>query len=115
MERPSPRDTAAGLARLEGYLMSRAALHEAQTQAEALARRLTWLGRAEQEEVARMVAAHHLRLHKDAMTAIVTRSRELEAEYEARYGTLRNRLLFFWLVLAPLAAGSVLALLLTRP
>ncbi|MFD9420798.1 hypothetical protein ACFWC9_39950 [Streptomyces goshikiensis] len=45
------KETAAGLARIEGYLISQAALREAKAQGEAFARALTWLGSGERNEI----------------------------------------------------------------
>ncbi|MFD5932461.1 hypothetical protein [Streptomyces sp. NPDC060333] len=38
------KEAAAGLARIEGYLMSQAALREAHEEGQAFVRTLTWLG-----------------------------------------------------------------------
>ncbi|MFF8259117.1 hypothetical protein [Streptomyces virginiae] len=86
-----PNETAAGLARIEGYLMSQAALRQAREQGEAFARALTWLGAGEQEEISRRFAEHHLDLRKEMLAATVARAEELKAEYTQRYACLRRR------------------------
>ncbi|MEU6894750.1 hypothetical protein ABZ934_23630 [Streptomyces sp. NPDC046557] len=82
----------AGLARLEGYLMSQAALHEADEAGESFAQALSWLGPDEQHVIAERFAQHHLRLKRQILTAVVTRAEELKAEYSLRYAVLRRRL-----------------------
>ncbi|MEU8843166.1 hypothetical protein AB0D97_29250 [Streptomyces roseus] len=108
-----PNETAAaGLARLEGYLMSQAALREARERGEAFAHGLTWLGAGEQEEISRRFAEHHLDLRKEMLAATVARAEELRAEYAHRYTHLRRRAT--GLALAAFALCT-LALLLCRP
>ncbi|OEJ35153.1 hypothetical protein [Streptomyces subrutilus] len=85
------KETAAGLARIEGYLMSQAALREAENQGEAFARALTWLGPGEQDEIGHRFAQHHLRLRREMLTATVARAEELKVEYADRYACLRRR------------------------
>ncbi|WP_037832401.1 hypothetical protein [Streptomyces sp. NRRL F-4474] len=105
-------ETAAGLARIEGYLMGQAALREAREQGEAFARALTWLGSAEQEEISRRFAEHHLALHKKMLAATVARAEELRAEYAHRYVSLRRRTT--GLALAAFALCTSALLLLSR-
>ncbi|WP_043194059.1 hypothetical protein [Streptomyces sp. NRRL F-2664] len=107
-----PEDTAAGLARIEGYLMGQAALREAQEQGEAFARALTWLGAGEQEEISRRFAEHHLDLRKKMLAATVTRAAELRAEYTHRYVHLRRRTT--GLAVAAFALCTAALLLLSR-
>lgn len=85
------KDAAAGVARIEGYLMSQAALREAQEEGQAFARALTWLGPGEQDDISQRFAQHHLRLRRDILTATVARAEELKAEYTHRYAQLRRR------------------------
>jgi hypothetical protein len=84
-------ETAAGIARLEGYLLNQAALRDAREQADAFARTLTWLGPSEQEEISDRLTHHHLRLRREMLAAIVARAQELRGEYEGRYACLRRR------------------------
>ncbi|MFJ6940437.1 hypothetical protein [Streptomyces sp. NPDC101132] len=86
-------DSTAGLARLEGYLMSQAALHDARLAGDAFARDLTWLGPHEQAEVSRRFADHHLALRREMLHTVIARARELRAEYSRRYRLLRRRTL----------------------
>ncbi|MGW7102383.1 hypothetical protein [Streptomyces sp. NPDC054838] len=92
MSEQHPPDAAAGLARLEGYLMSQAARREADQAGEEFARGLTWLGPGERQEIAERFAEHHLRLKRQILTAVVARAEELKTEYGLRYALLRRRL-----------------------
>jgi hypothetical protein len=89
-ERPQ-EDAAAGFARLEGYLMGRAAVREAQEAGRQFARTLTRLGPGEQHEVADRFARHHLALRREILLTVTGRTRELRAEYSSRYDLLRRR------------------------
>ncbi|MFJ6797340.1 hypothetical protein [Streptomyces sp. NPDC091268] len=84
-------EAAAGLAALEGYLMSQAARKEAQEAGRAFARSLTWLGPGEQEQIGDRFAQHHLRLRREMLAATVVRAAELKGEYAHRYSRLRRR------------------------
>ncbi|GFH38031.1 hypothetical protein [Streptomyces pacificus] len=84
-------DTAAGLARLEGYLMANAHVHAARTAAEALADRMPWLTAGERTELVRLATADRIQVSREQFEAVAVRARELEAQYAARYGELRRR------------------------
>ncbi|KJK45308.1 hypothetical protein [Streptomyces sp. NRRL F-4428] len=103
------KEAAAGLSRIEGYLMSQAALQEARAHGEAFAAALTWLGPAEQDEISRRFAQHHLGLRKKMLAETVARAGELEAEYSRRYALLRRRIT--GLLVAVLGLYSVTLLL----
>ncbi|MBH5333962.1 hypothetical protein IHE55_03750 [Streptomyces pactum] len=105
-------DVAAGLARIEGYLMCRAALHTAREEGEAFAAGLTWLTTAQHEEVARRFAEAHVEVTRTALRSVVARCEELKEEYTARYEQLRRRLLCTTAVLLVSAAILCLAALL---
>ncbi|MFD7628365.1 hypothetical protein ACFV7Q_20375 [Streptomyces sp. NPDC059851] len=100
------KETADGLARLEAYLMSQTALQEAATAGEAFARRLSWLGPHEQDEVARRFADHHLALRKQMLRAVIDRAHELRAEYGHRYAVLRRRTVAVALAAVVAVAGA---------
>ncbi|MFD3538388.1 hypothetical protein ACFWUQ_02660 [Streptomyces sp. NPDC058662] len=99
-------DAAAGLAELEGYLMSRAAQHCAAREADAFADDLPWLGQAEREDVIRLYTARHLARTRQTLHEITNRSQELKEEYSRRYQALRCRVL----ALTLLGSTTVLAL-----
>ncbi|MFJ4876315.1 hypothetical protein ACIP93_14020 [Streptomyces sp. NPDC088745] len=89
----SDRETAAGISRLEGYLLCQAEIRRAQSQGKDFAGRLTWLTTAQQEEVARHYAQDRLATTRQALAAVNARQAELRAEYTARYRALRRQLL----------------------
>ncbi|WP_404961609.1 hypothetical protein [Streptomyces sp. 147326] len=107
------KETAAGLARIEGYLMSQAALREAKDQGEAFAHDLTWLGPGEQREISHRFAQHHLRLRREMLTATVARAEELRTEYAHRYTHLRRRVI--GLALGAFAVCTLTLAILFRP
>ncbi len=87
------RETAAGISRLEGYLLGQAEIRRARAQGEDFARRLPWLTTAQQEEVARHYADDRLAATRQALAAVNARQAELREEYSARYRALRQQLL----------------------
>ncbi|MEU7064605.1 hypothetical protein [Streptomyces sp. NPDC046161] len=111
MDEKDRREAAAGLARLEGYLISQAALHEAHSEAQAFAGRLTWLGPGERQEVAGLFAEHHLRLKRQMLAAVVARGEELATAYEHRYSLLRRRLTATVVAAFPVLPALLLGLL----
>ncbi|MFF5448026.1 hypothetical protein [Streptomyces sp. NPDC012888] len=106
-------ETAAGIARLEGYLMSQAAQQEAAAAGESFAGRLSWLGPGEREEIARRFADHHLALRKQMLGAVAERAQELRDEYGHRYAVLRRRTVAAALG-AVVAAGASVGLVVLR-
>ncbi|RSS81492.1 hypothetical protein [Streptomyces sp. WAC06614] len=100
-------DTAAGLARLEGYLMSQAARHEAAAAGETFARHLSWLGPQEKDEIARRFADHHLALRRQMLHAVIERTHELRTEYSHRYAVLRRRATVTALAVVVLTAAAL--------
>ncbi|AWK12388.1 hypothetical protein SSP531S_42720 [Streptomyces spongiicola] len=86
-------DTAAGLARLEGYLMANAHVLAARTAAEGLADRMPWLTADERTELVRLATADRIRVSREQFEAVAVRARELEAQYAARYDELRRRVM----------------------
>ncbi|OKK16319.1 hypothetical protein AMK16_25025 [Streptomyces sp. CB00455] len=103
-------ETAAGLARIEGYLISQAALGEARKEGQAFARALTWLGPGEQDEIGDRFAQYHLRLRRDMLAATVARSAELKEEYTRRYVRLRRRVTGLALAAFGLCTAAVVLL-----
>lgn len=87
------REIASGIAALEGYLLSQAEISGARREAEAFADRLPWLGPAERAELVALYADERLEVSRRVLRRITDRSRELRAEYTARYEQLRRRLL----------------------
>jgi hypothetical protein len=91
--RPNKQQTAAGINKIEGYLLYQAELRTARSEAETFARSMPWLTTAEQDEIARRYAEQRINLSKQMLTAIAARCAELHDTYTARYLALRRRLL----------------------
>lgn len=89
---PTDQETAQGIARLEGYLLCQAELHNALAEGEDFARRMPWLTTAQHEDVARHYAEERIALSKEVLRAVTVRCTELRSEYTARYQDLRQRL-----------------------
>lgn len=106
-------ETAAGLARLEGFLMGQAALREACEEGQAFARALTWLGSGEQDEISDRFAQHHLCLRREMLAAAVARAAELKDEYAQRYGQLCRRVT--GLAAAAFTVWTAVRIVLCRP
>ncbi|MFC7922447.1 hypothetical protein [Streptomyces cinereoruber] len=95
-DRERPRaltaEAAAGIARLEGYLLARRAGAEAAEAGAVFADRFPWLGPRERSEIAREFAREHLAVRRRMLRDAVTRAGELRREYGDRYDRLRRRL-----------------------
>ncbi|MFF5455046.1 hypothetical protein ACFY40_28015 [Streptomyces sp. NPDC012950] len=104
-EAPVVVEAAAGIARLEGYLLARQVRVEATEAGAVFADRFPWLGPQERSEIAREFAREHLAVRRRMLRDAVARADELRREYGDRYGRLRRRLL----ALALGAAGATAA------
>nr|WP_222110082.1 hypothetical protein [Streptomyces cupreus] len=58
----------------------------------------SWLTEAQRNEVERRFESEYVSLARRSWQRTAERAEELRAEYEARYGALRRRLLAGWLV-----------------
>ncbi|MET9932069.1 MULTISPECIES: hypothetical protein [unclassified Streptomyces] len=86
-------EAAAGIARLEGYLLARRVRTEATEAGAVFADRFPWLGPQERSEIAREFAREHLAVRRRMLQDAVARADELRREYGDRYDLLRRRLL----------------------
>ncbi|MBT2365673.1 hypothetical protein J7E88_10160 [Streptomyces sp. ISL-10] len=86
-------DVAAGIARLEGYLLAQSRLTQAQEHADEFADLMPWLTTSQREEVVRLYTQDHIAVSRRALEFVSARAAELRVEYTARYETLRRRLL----------------------
>ncbi|WP_411075923.1 hypothetical protein [Streptomyces sp. cmx-4-7] len=86
-------EAAAGIARLEGYLLARRVRTEAAEAGDVFADRFPWLGSQERSEIARAFAREHLAVRRRMLRDTVARADELRREYGDRYDRLRRRLL----------------------
>ncbi|MFI0151353.1 hypothetical protein [Streptomyces lydicus] len=94
---------------VEGYLLAQAEREQAQHEAQALCRRLTWLTRGQAEDLTRHYTEQRLGLTRQALQATADRAKRLRGEYEARYAALRRTLLRRHAVCACLLFGCSLA------
>ncbi|MEU0404326.1 hypothetical protein ABZ318_29705 [Streptomyces sp. NPDC006197] len=92
-------EAAAGIARLEGYLLAHRVRSEAAEAGAAFARRFPWLGPREEAEVARVFEQEHRAVRHRMLQATAARAEELRREYGHRYACLRRRLVATFLCL----------------
>ncbi|MEV6835720.1 hypothetical protein AB0N17_14570 [Streptomyces sp. NPDC051133] len=78
---------------IEGHLLLAAARQEGHDAAVRLASRLGWLNDSQQAEVEEHFEAEYLALTRSSWRRTAERAEELRQAYEARYRTLRQRLL----------------------
>ncbi|MFF2324576.1 MULTISPECIES: hypothetical protein [unclassified Streptomyces] len=99
------KDSARGLAQLEGYLMWNAEVEAARRQARRFTDALPWLTTAQREDVTRVYIADRVAVSRSTLCRISARAAELRGEYEARYRRLRTRCVAAGVVLVG-AVGS---------
>ncbi|QNE73339.1 hypothetical protein F0344_00705 [Streptomyces finlayi] len=104
------KDSARGLAQLEGYLLWNAEVEDARRRAGRFAEQLPWLTGAQREDVERVYMADRMATCGETLGRISERAAELRGEYSERYRLLRNRCLAA-VVLAFGAAGGTCAAL----
>ncbi|MFH8404153.1 hypothetical protein ACH4FX_05165 [Streptomyces sp. NPDC018019] len=92
MTTEADHDTAAGIARLEGYLLLHAERDRADHEARAFADRLPWLTTAQRDEVVRCYTEQRLTGARRDWERIRARCDQLRGEYAARYEAFRSRL-----------------------
>lgn len=109
--RGSHHEIAAGIARVEGYLLWHAEAEKARCEAERFADRMPWLTTGQREEVVRLHIEERLELSRCYLERIRDRCAELRGEYADRYTQLRLRLLWITAVAVALLALSAAALL----
>ncbi|MFJ3308881.1 hypothetical protein ACIPSA_38705 [Streptomyces sp. NPDC086549] len=80
-------------------------MKEARDAAETFADRLTWLTTAQREAVVRVYTDDRLETAREVLLRIAGRTLELRDEYQARYRTMRARLLSASLIVATVAVA----------
>ncbi|MFD9292651.1 hypothetical protein ACFWBV_31145 [Streptomyces sp. NPDC060030] len=85
------KESARGLAQVEGYLLWNAEVEEARRQARRFTASLPWLTTAQREEVERVYVADRVEVCRETLTRIAGRAVELRGEYTERYDRLRAR------------------------
>ncbi|MGK5637529.1 hypothetical protein ACSNOK_04305 [Streptomyces sp. URMC 126] len=100
---PGDADVAAGINRLEGYLLLKAEADAARRAAEAFADRLPWLDGPQRAELVDLYTRDRLDRHRRALERLRDRALGLRAEYARRYALLRRRLVCVTLLALPAA------------
>lgn len=109
------KDSARGLAQVEGYLLWNAELEEARRRAVSFTDALPWLTTAQREDVERVYTEDRLALSRAMLVRVSARAVELRGEYQDRYSRLRTRCVAATVVLVGAASGTCTAVtLLTR-
>ncbi|WP_328907730.1 hypothetical protein OG230_34665 [Streptomyces sp. NBC_00234] len=109
------KDSARGLAQLEGYLLWNAEVEDARRRAGRFTDQLPWLTRAQREDVERVYIADRVASCRESLVRVSERAAELRGEYSDRYRLLKKRCLAAVLLAVGAASGTCAALtLLTR-
>ncbi|WP_413754202.1 hypothetical protein NRF20_40840 [Streptomyces sp. R-74717] len=108
MDHPD-KDSARGLAQLEGYLLWNAEVEEARRQAGRFTDELPWLTMAQREDVERVYTADRLATSRAMLCRVSARATGLRGEYEARYRKLKARCVAAGVVLVGAVGGTCTA------
>lgn len=104
---PDPdKDSARGLAQMEGYLLWNAEIEEARRLARRFTDELPWLTTAQREDVERVYAADRAEASRVMLVRIAARATELRGEYSRRYRRLRARCVAAVVVCVGTAGGA---------
>ncbi|MEU8677677.1 hypothetical protein [Streptomyces sp. NPDC048560] len=106
------KDSARGLAQLEGYLLWNAEVEDARRRAARFTNQLPWLTRGQREDVERVYTADRVASSGETLGRISDRAAELRVEYSERYRLLRRRCLAAVALAVGAASGTCAALLL---
>ncbi|MFD3799286.1 hypothetical protein [Streptomyces californicus] len=87
----SDKESARGLAQLEGFLLWNAEVERARRRACRFTDQLPWLTTAQREDVERVFVAEHVITARESLIRVRDRAEELRAEYSGRYNRLRAR------------------------
>ncbi|RPK87490.1 MULTISPECIES: hypothetical protein [Streptomyces] len=85
------KDSARGLAQLEGFLLWSAELERARRRARRFTDQLPWLTTAQREDVERVFITERVTESRESLIRIRDRADELREEYTGRYARLRAR------------------------
>ncbi|MER6116583.1 hypothetical protein E6R60_13715 [Streptomyces sp. A0642] len=102
------KDSARGLAQMEGYLLWNAEIAQARRCARRFTDELPWLTRAQREDVERVYTADRAAVSRAMLVRVSVRAAELRGEYSERYRRLRARCVA-GAVLASTAGGACTA------
>ncbi|MER5554796.1 hypothetical protein ABT001_24510 [Streptomyces sp. NPDC002793] len=104
------KESARGLAQVEGYLLWNAEVEEARRRARLFTDALPWLTTAQREDVERVYVADRVEACRETLTRIAGRAVELRGEYTARYDRLRRRCVAVSVLTAGTMGGTCAAL-----
>lgn len=104
------KESARGLAQVEGYLLLNAEVEEARRHARRFTEALPWLTTAQRADVERVYVADRMEVCRETLTRITGRAMELRGEYSARYGQLRARCVAVSVLAAGVLGGTCAAL-----
>lgn len=85
------KDSARGLAQMEGYLLWNAEIERARRHARRFTDELPWLTTAQREDVERVYVVDRAEASRVMLVRVRARAAELRGEYGRRYRTLRAR------------------------
>lgn len=97
---------------VDGYLLWRARVTEAEQRAREFVRPMDWLTTSQQAEIERYYVADALKRARKDLERIAARCLDLRAEYEHRYQTLRRRCVGLALTVCAAATATVTLFLL---
>ncbi|MER5274961.1 hypothetical protein ABT025_04275 [Streptomyces sp. NPDC002809] len=100
------KDSARGLAQMEGYLLWNAEVEEARRRAHRFTDELPWLTSAQREDVERVYTADRAAASRAMLVRVSARAAELRGEYNERYRRLRTRCVATAVVCAGTAGGA---------
>ncbi|MFD7446413.1 hypothetical protein [Streptomyces sp. NPDC059909] len=86
-------ETAAGINRIEGYLLVHSRIEEARRDAEKFADQMYWLTSSQRAEIVNLYTQDRMAVTKRSLEMTASRAKELRQEYAARYAALKQRLL----------------------
>ncbi|MGP3638614.1 hypothetical protein ACTU45_35930 [Streptomyces sp. 24-1644] len=104
------KDSARGLAQLEGYLLWNAEVEDARRRAVRFTDQLPWLTRAQREDVERAYTADRVAACRETLIRVSERASELRGEYSERYHQLRKRCLAAVVLAVGAVSGACAAL-----
>ncbi|MFD8690128.1 hypothetical protein [Streptomyces sp. NPDC059651] len=108
---PDPeKDSARGLAQMEGYLLWNAEIEEARRRARRFTDALPWLTTAQREDVERVYTADRAAASRAMLVRVSVRAAELRGEYSERYHRLRTRCVAAAVICAGVAGGACTAM-----
>ncbi|MGW1884805.1 hypothetical protein [Streptomyces sp. NPDC002133] len=104
-------ETAAGINRIEGYLLVQSRIQEARRDAEKFADQMYWLTSSQRLEIVNLYTQDRMAVTKRSLEMTAARAQELRREYAARYAALKQRLLCICVATVIMSLALALAML----